>query len=59
MADRVPECPLILAGIMAGKSGYSGCRRVACAWWDSELWMCCIPAAVKRIEKKEEDDDDG
>lgn len=55
--DRIPECPLILAGVMSGKSGYSSCRRTDCAWWDRERWMCCIAAAAARLaEKKEETD---
>lgn len=49
---REKECPLILAGVMAGKSGYSACRLGECAWWSVELRMCCIPAAVKPREEK-------
>lgn len=45
MTDKNPDCPLILAGVMAGKSGYSACRRSGCAWWDHELCMCCMAAA--------------
>lgn len=51
---REKECPLILAGTMAGKSGYSACRLGECAWWDLEMQMCCVPAAAKRIAEKED-----
>ena len=48
MSDKIPECPLIFAGVMAGKSGYSACRRFECAWWDLERRMCCIAAAARQ-----------
>lgn len=54
MEMREKECPLILAGTMAGKSGYSACRLGECAWWDLEMQMCCVPAAAKRIAEKED-----
>lgn len=57
MRYESPDCPLILAGAMAGKSGYTACRTDQCAWWDREHSMCCIVAAAVHLAGKEKDDE--